>query len=345
MLCFNFLFFWWRNPLTRLRQQQLQSSSSVGSPRGPFPPGAAPGQVCTSTSSGLGSGGDLGVDPGTWSRVSSGVGSDTDSGVNCLNYPPPLSWRNPGALPWWTFRWSIAESRLEGIPGDIPRDTQKSLRQGRFRNNPFWRFQAHRTSLEKLLGLHKLPRKRAFPILGGLGSSVVVARKMLFQREAGASWPRAGSLIPRSSLGRKAGCVPWPPSRTAKVPAPKLQQPPLSPHCPPAPALHVSKALPLSPLFQLLPELPSPPGWAWTALQTAGMREAAPGRRRGMSPATVPAPPARAGGSEMLQSAGDRSRWIHPCHWEATAGMSQLTFILQGTLSGDRTPPPRLGKV
>lgn len=44
--------------------------------------------------------------------------------------------------------------------------------------------------------------------------------------------------------------------------------------------------------------------------------------------------PACAGESEMLWNVGDRSRWIHPCHWGTTAGMSQLALILQGTLVG-----------
>lgn len=58
-----------------------------------------------------------------------------------------------------------------------------------------------------------------------------------------------------------------------------------------------------------------------------------------MSPPTATPPSAGAGGSEMLRNAGGWSRWMHPCHWDATAGMSQLTLILQGTLGGDRIPP------
>lgn len=46
----------------------------------------------------------------------------------------------------------------------------------------------------------------------------------------------------------------------------------------------------------------------------------------------------------MLWNIGDQSRWVRPCHWDTTAGMSQLTFILQGTLGGDRTFPIPLVK-
>lgn len=121
-----------------------------------------------------------------------------------------------------------------GIPRDIPRDTQESLRQVGFRNNPSWKFQVHGTSLGKLVELHKLPTRRVILlILGDLGSSVAVARKMLLQREAGASWPQTGIFDPSQQFGKESRMF-----STATLPESqgfytKSAAAPAALHCPP----------------------------------------------------------------------------------------------------------------
>lgn len=151
-----------------------------------------------------------------------------------------------------------------GIPRDIPRDTQESLRQVGFRNNPSWKFQVHGTSLGKLVELHKLPTRRVILlILGDLGSSVAVARKMLLQREAGASWPQTGIFDPSQQFGKESRMF-----STATLPESqgfytKSAAAPAALHCPPALALHVSKALPLPALFPAASRTPFPIGVGW----------------------------------------------------------------------------------
>lgn len=61
-----------------------------------------------------------------------------------------------------------------------------------------------RTSMEKPMELHKLPTRRALPILDDLGPPIAVARKMLVQREAGASWPQIGIFDPSKLFGKES---------------------------------------------------------------------------------------------------------------------------------------------
>lgn len=121
----------------------------------------------------------------------------------------------------------------------------------------------HGTSLEKLMELHKLPTRRILLILGDLGSSIAVARKMLFQREAGASWPQTGIFDPSQLFGKESRMFSTATLLESQAPAPKVQ---LSPPSPCSGLFMYQRLSHSHRSSQLLPKNPSPLGRAGTAL-------------------------------------------------------------------------------
>lgn len=91
-------------------------------------------------------------------------------------------------------------------PGEIPRgflrDAQKSCRGGGgFGNSPLSeavRIAEPCHTSKYIQAAHE--EREHFSILGGLGPSIDVVRKMLFEREAGASWPQPGNSGSLSAL-------------------------------------------------------------------------------------------------------------------------------------------------
>jgi len=105
------------------------------------------------------------------------------------------------------------------------------------------------------------PRGEHFSILGDAGPSIDLVRKMLFKREAGASWPLTGLSGPPQLSGKESGMLS---TSTLLESQDSCTKRATAPAVPPLPALHVSKRCRRSP--QLLPEHPAPLGWAGTAL-------------------------------------------------------------------------------
>lgn len=166
--------------------------------------------------------------------------------------------------------------------------------------------------------------------------------------------PRQGSLVPLGSLGRKAGCFPCPPSQRARVPAPKEQLPP--PHRPPAPALHVSKALPLPSLSPAASRTPRSFGVGWdsTASEAAKQQEQMrPPRSVAQKKRDEPPHPSRhpprpcAGGSrdapEHQRSEGPREG-CEPTHIAGTAAADAYPPGEPGWGAEHPPPPPMANK-